>query len=51
MDSCHATTSLFPSNTPLTTFLPTRGHMECVLNSNFEVSLDQTGFLGGFEEL
>lgn len=53
---CHgffslSTSTLFPNNIPLTTFLPTLGLIEYVLNSNFGVSVVQTGFLGGFKEL
>lgn len=40
----------FPSNILSLPFYPW-SHMECVLNSNFGVSLGQTGFFGGFEEL
>lgn len=40
----------FPSNILSLPFYPW-SHMECVLNSNFGISLGQTGFFGGFEEL
>lgn len=51
MDSCLFPPSpSFPAISPSLPFYPL-GHMECVLNFNFGVSLDQTVFLGGFEEL